>query len=90
VQKEPVPPILLVRKMILSQRMHSRSGGVAHIPRTNRVTNSVFIVFAELALLQWVQTLYVLVSQAAAGTVDSNYETGAPSMQHKQKSLEGH
>ena len=42
---------LLANKMILSQRMHSWSGGTAHVPRTNRVTNSVFIVFAELALL---------------------------------------
>jgi hypothetical protein len=28
----------------------------ADVPKTDRVTNSVFIVFAELALLQWTQT----------------------------------
>jgi hypothetical protein len=35
--------ILLIRKIVLSQRMLSRSGGTACVPRTNRVMNSVLL-----------------------------------------------
>jgi hypothetical protein len=33
------------------------SGGTAYVPKTNRVMNSVFIIPADLILLQWVRTI---------------------------------